>query len=137
MRIRKPVSGDFPLVLKLARDLGLEYPGLEGDVVQVADEDGRVVGTVGLRRHPDCLELVALGVEENARGRGVGRRLVGALLADTSRDVYLATTSPAYFAGLGFERAGAVPRSLAARMGTSWCEGCSPELCTVMVKRPG
>ena len=137
MRVRKAVSADIPFVLRLACDLGLDYPGLEEDVVLVADEGGRIAGSVGLRRHPDCLELVALGVDENARGKGIGGRLVRALLAEATEDVYLATIIPGYFVRLGFERTAAIPASLAARMGTAWCEGCSRELCAVMVRRSG
>jgi len=137
MRIRKAVPSDLPFVLRLARDLGLDYPGLENDVVWVADEGGRIAGSVGLKRYPDCLELVALGVDGSARGKGVGGRLVASLLGEEAEDVYLATVIPAYFVRFGFERAAAVPASLAARMGTAWCEGCPRERCTVMVRRSG
>jgi len=137
MRVRKAVSADIPFVLRLARDLGLDDPGLDEDVVWVADDGGRIAGSVGLRRHPDCLELVALGVDENARRKGIGGRLVRALLAEASEDVYLATVSPDYFVRLGFERTAAIPASLAARMGTAWCEGCPRERCMVMVRRFG
>ena len=138
MRIRKAVPSDLPLVLRLARGLGLDYPGLEKDVAWVADEDGRIAGSVALRRHPDCLELVALGVDERDREKGIGGRLLLALLGDQAKeggDVYLATVIPAFFARFGFEPTAAVPASLAARKGTAWCEGCPRELCTVMIRR--
>jgi len=137
MRIRKAAPSDLPLVMGLARGLGLDYPGLEKDVAWVADEDGRIAGSVALQRHPDCLELVALGVDERDRGKGIGGRLVLALLglvAEQAEDVYLATVIPAFFARFGFEPA-AAPASIAARQGTAWCEGCPRELCTVMVRR--
>jgi len=137
MRVRKAVSADIPFALRLARGLGLDYPGLEDDVVLVAEDGGRIVGSVGLQRHPDVLELVALGVEESARGKGTGGRLVRALLGPASEDVYLATIIPGYFVRFGFERTDAVPASLAARMGTAWCEGCPRDRCTVMVRRSG
>jgi GNAT superfamily N-acetyltransferase len=42
----------------------------------VAEEDGRVVGYVGLRRHPKSVELEPVVVARDHRGRGAGRALV-------------------------------------------------------------
>ena len=42
----------------------------------VAEEDGRVVGYVGLRRHPKSVELEPVVVAQDHRGRGAGRALV-------------------------------------------------------------
>jgi N-acetylglutamate synthase-like GNAT family acetyltransferase len=42
----------------------------------VAEEAGRVLGYVGLRRHPKSMELEPVIVGEESRGRGVGRALV-------------------------------------------------------------
>ena len=42
----------------------------------VAEDAGRVLGYVGLRRHPKSVELEPVVVEQAQRGRGVGRALV-------------------------------------------------------------
>jgi N-acetylglutamate synthase-like GNAT family acetyltransferase len=42
----------------------------------VAEEDGRVVGYVGLRRHPKSVELEPVIVGQDNRGCGAGRALV-------------------------------------------------------------
>jgi N-acetylglutamate synthase-like GNAT family acetyltransferase len=42
----------------------------------VAEEGGRVVGYVGLRRHPKSVELEPVIVGQDHRGRGAGRALV-------------------------------------------------------------
>jgi hypothetical protein len=45
----------------------------------------------------------------------------------------LATVIPQFFARLGFERTAARPPSLVKT--EEWCAGCTPELCTVMIKK--
>ena len=66
-----------PQVRRLAESLGLDYPGMESDRFWLAEEDGRAQGIVGLMKHPDCLELVALGVAPQA------------LSAEAQEDVFL------------------------------------------------
>ncbi len=135
MRIRRAAPPDRASLRALAGKLGLDYPGMEDDAFWLVEERGEVAGAVGLVRHSDCLELVGLGVDERRRGAGLGRKLVGALLAATPGDVYLATIIPEFFARCGFAPAVATPASISARMGTAWCEGCPRERCTVMVRR--
>ncbi|MGZ5439126.1 MAG: hypothetical protein ACXWFJ_04710, partial [Candidatus Aminicenantales bacterium] len=62
MRIRKIRPGEAAPAVELARTLGLDYPSVESDPLWVAEEGGRTIGLVALKKHPDCLELCALGV---------------------------------------------------------------------------
>jgi N-acetylglutamate synthase-like GNAT family acetyltransferase len=133
MIIRKALAGEGARVAALAASLGLEYSGIEADPAWVAEEEGLILGSVSLMTHPDSLELVALGVEPARRGRGLGRRLVRALLDETDGDIFLATVIPEFFAGCGFVRADAVPAGMAKD--AVWCEGCDKSLCAVMVRR--
>jgi N-acetylglutamate synthase-like GNAT family acetyltransferase len=133
MRLRKAKKADFPAILKLAQTYNLDYSGMEADRFRVVEEGGGILGICGLKKHPECLELCALGVDENWRGRGWGRRLVRAVLREAPAEVYLATVIPSYFARFGFERAAAVPASMVKK--AEWCAGCTPERCTVMVRR--
>lgn len=135
MRVRKARKADFPRIIKLAKSLDLDYPGLEKDTFWVADEAGRIVGLVDLIRHPDCLELCSLGVDPGRRGQGIARALVEAVVADAGGDVHLATVIPAFFAGCGFARAAQAPATFAEKRKTSWCDGCDTRLCTVMVRK--
>lgn len=135
MIVRKARPEDYPRVLRLAEDLDLDYEGMAADEFWVAEVRDEVVGIVGLIRHPDSLELVALGVLEKYRLRGIGEGLVEALLAEAAGDIHLATVIPGYFARLGFVKTSDIPASLTARKTVDWCRGCSHELCTVMVKR--
>lgn len=119
--------------MKLAVANNLDYPGMQADDFWVAEEGGQIVGIVGLKRHPECLELCALGVDEGRRGRGWGSRLVWAILRKEPRAIYLATVIPGFFARFGFEKAEAVPSSMVKT--AEWCAGCRPECCLVMMRK--
>ena len=135
MRIRKARSQDIPAAVALAKSLDLDVPGLASDPVWVAEENGAVAGLVALRKHTDALELYALGVDASHRGEGVGKALVGALVAETPADMHLATVIPEFFEVLGFVRVKDIPRSFLEKRKTSWCEGCDPRRCAVMVRK--
>ena len=132
MEIRKARPKDAARIDALAGSLGLDYPEIGSDPAWVAEEDGRIVGSVSLRTHPDSLELVALGVDPDFRGRGLGRRLVRALLEATPGAVHLATIIPGFFAGCGFVPADDFPPGMAKD--PSWCEGCDRARCAIMVR---
>ena len=133
MHIRPAAPPDRPAIRSLAEDLSLDYPEMEADRFWVAEDLGRIVGICGLMRRPDCLELYALGVAPDARGRGTGGDLVRTLLAVTPGEVHLATIIPGFFMRLGFVPTLTFPGSM--RKSPEWCEGCRVELCTVMVRK--
>ncbi len=136
MCIRKARKNDFPDILRIARKYNLNYLGMESDDYWVAAEGKAILGICGLRKNPGCQELCSLGVEEVMRGRGLGKRLVQRLLSDVRGEIYLATVIPEFFGRLGFEATPHRPPSMVKT--EEWCAGCTPELCTVMVrKEPG
>ncbi len=135
MRVRKALPPDIPAALELAQKLGLDYPDLGTDALWVAEDGGRIIGLVALKTHPDCLELCALGVEPDRRGRGVARALVEAVAAEAPGDVHLATIIPGFFESCGFVRARDIPPTFPGRRETFWCEGCPQERCTIMLRR--
>lgn len=137
MPVRKALPEDLRPAVRLAESLGLDYPGLEADPLWVAAaEDGRIVGLVALKTHPDCLELCALGVEPGQRGKGIAGNLVEALLAEASGDVHLATVIPGFFGARGFHIIKEdIPATFPAKLLTAWCEGCPRELCAVMRRK--
>jgi N-acetylglutamate synthase-like GNAT family acetyltransferase len=135
MRVRKARPEDVSRAVEVARSLDLDYPGMAADRLWTADEAGEIIGLVALKEHSDCLELCALGVEPGFRGKGVGKALVEALMAEAPGDVHLATVIPEFFARCGFERAADVPATFPQKRETSWCDGCQRELCTVMLRK--
>jgi len=136
MRARKARKADLPRIVELSRSLGLDYPGMEEDGLWVAEDDGgRVVGAVALKKHADCLELCALGVEPAGRGRGTAKALVEALMAEAPGPVHLATVIPGFFEACGFRAIDRdIPASFPAKRATSWCDGCDRSRCTIMLR---
>jgi len=135
MIVRKAHRGDDAAVAAFARRHRMDYEGMENDQFWIAEEDGRILGIVGLKRHPDCLELLSLCVAEVRRKSGVGASLVRAALGEARGPVHLATVIPDFFARLGFERTSRIPGGM--KKDPSWCEGCDRSLCTVMVGSAG
>ena len=74
----------------------------------VAQEDGRIVGCGALHLYGTHLaEIRSIAVSPSAKGRGIGRSLVNALMEEARRHtvtcVCLFTRTPGFFAHLGFE----------------------------------
>jgi N-acetylglutamate synthase-like GNAT family acetyltransferase len=135
MHVRKGLPEDILQSVSLAKSLGLDYPGMERDRFWVAEDGGRIVGAVALKKNPDCLELCALGVDPSSRRRGTAKALVEALMAEARGDVHLATVIPVFFEARGFHIAKDVPGTFTERRKTDWCDGCDVRLCTVMVRK--
>jgi N-acetylglutamate synthase-like GNAT family acetyltransferase len=133
MSIRNARPEDFPSIHRLAAALDLDYRGMEADRVWVAEEDGRIVGIVALKTHPDCRELVSLGVDLAGRSAGLGGRLIETVMTAGPGDVYLATVIPRYFVRHGFRKTLSMPPGMAKD--PAWCEGCSKERCVIMARK--
>lgn len=93
----------------LLRSVDLPAPGPEDAPVSmlVARDAGRILGCVGVERHPPFALLRSLAVPPEARGRGVGGDLVRELLlrlrAEATPAVYLLTfDAQPFFARFGF-----------------------------------
>ena len=135
MQVRKIRPGEAAPAIKIARKLGLDYPGMGSDPLWIAEEAGEIVGLVALKTHADCRELCALGVLPRSRGKGIAGALVEALLAEAPGDVHLATVIPGFFEGRGFRTVKeGIPATFPAKRRTAWCEGCPRERCTVMLR---
>lgn len=65
----------------MVRGAKLNPSGLRWEGFAVAEEDGRLVGVVQLRRHPEgATELASLVVDAAHRGRGTSTQLIDFLL---------------------------------------------------------
>ena len=88
----------------------------------VARDEGALLGVIGLERYGDVGLLRSLAVSPEARGRGVGVKLVEAVMAGAQKKnihtLYLLTeTAESFFPRFGFEK---IPRAgLDARLGAS------------------
>ncbi len=133
MRIRKARKADYPEIFKLAAKYALDYRQMKTDDFFVADDGDKIVGICGLKKHRDCLELCSLGVDEAQRNKGLGARLVHAVLKKAKGKIYLTTTIPGFFEKFGFKKAVRFPESMTKK--SQWCLECNKELCTVMARR--
>jgi N-acetylglutamate synthase-like GNAT family acetyltransferase len=134
MRFRNAKKADSPQILNLAKKLELDYSGMEADDFLVAEDSRKIFGICALKKHKDCFELCSLGVDENYRKRGLGKKLILGVLKKAKSEVYLATIIPEFFEKFGFEKSAQIPLSMVKK--SDWCQGCKKELCTIMVKKP-
>jgi enamine deaminase RidA (YjgF/YER057c/UK114 family)/N-acetylglutamate synthase-like GNAT family acetyltransferase len=105
----EPAPFNDAAVGALLRAVGLPVPGPEDAPVQmrVLREADRVLACAGYERHGESALLRSVAVAAEARGRGLGRTLVAALLEELetqgAREVYLLTLAAAgFFTRLGF-----------------------------------
>lgn len=112
--IRVAAPGDFAGVVRLLEAAELPTAGLDRSLPDflVAEENGRVVGAVGLEVYGDYALLRSAVVDAGRRGAGLGIDLVESLLrrAETRgvREIYLLTTTAEhFFPRFGFAR---IPR---------------------------
>lgn len=121
--IRRANAADASAVRALLTGAKLPLDGVPDDLAHflVAEQDGTVVGAIGLESYGDAALLRSAVVTSAVRGTGLGERLVRALLAaaqsgGTKELVLLTTTADAWFPRFGFERISrdAAPASLHA-----------------------
>jgi amino-acid N-acetyltransferase len=112
--IRAAAPSDFVGVVRLLEAAELPTAGLEPSLPDflVAEEDGRVLGAIGLEAYGDCALLRSAVVEAGRRGSGLGIDLVESLLRHAAkrgvREIYLLTTTAEhFFPRFGFVR---IPR---------------------------
>ena len=105
--IRRATAEDQPQIHSLARGEKIKPIGLDWPKVMVAESDGKIIGAVQLRNHPDgSRELGSLVVAAEFRGRGVAAQLIDRRLADASGRVLVITggAHADYYGRWGFRR---------------------------------
>jgi amino-acid N-acetyltransferase len=123
--VRAATGDDHGAVAGLLDAAGLPLAGLTPALTDffVAEQDGRIVGAVGLERYgPDALLRSAV-VAPTARASGIGVALVERVLEHARQRGILAiylltTTAEQYFPRFGFHRIGreAVPETIKASL---------------------
>lgn len=89
--VRKAEKQDAATIRKMVFFASLNPTRLDWRrFITVVDEGGKVVGCVQRKPHRDgSIELASLVVDEDWRGRGVGRALIESLVADHDGPLYL------------------------------------------------
>ena len=143
MKIRNAARADLSAVERLltANDLPLDGVRDNFDSFVVAVDGDIIVGAVGLEKFDSAALLRSAVVQAEARGSGVGRKLVEQILERAEQsgidEVYLLTTTAEnYFPRFGFTRTtrAAVPESVKA---SAEFRGACPDTAVVMERRVG
>jgi amino-acid N-acetyltransferase len=108
VRIRPAAAADLPAIRSLLEESGLPDDDF-GETIAflVAEEDGEIVGTIGLEVYARSGLLRSAAVRPGLRGRGLGGRLVDAVVRGArSRHldeiVLLTSTAEMFFRRNGF-----------------------------------
>jgi amino-acid N-acetyltransferase len=138
--VRAASAADHDQVVRLLVAADLPTAGLQGSLPDfvVAEEDGRVVGAVGLEVYGDAALLRSAVVDTSRRGAGLGHGLVSTLLAHARcrgvREIYLLTTTAEdYFPRFGFTRVGREAVAPTVRASEEF-RGACPESAVAMRK---
>lgn len=77
-----------------------------------------------IRKYEGFSELCSLGVVDKRRGKGLGRRMVKALVEQTEGPLYLVSIIPAWFETFGFKPCSEYPPEIAEKL--AYCTGSLP-----------
>ena len=143
MKIRKATIRDLSAVegLLTANDLPVDGVSDNFDSFVVAVDGDTIVGAVGLEKYDSAALLRSAVVQADARGRGVGRRLVEQILERAEQsgidEVYLLTTTAEdYFPRFGFTRITRAKVPEAVKESAEF-KGACPDTAVVMERRVG
>lgn len=137
--LRSAAPADWPRIAALLQASGLPLDGAEemvGDFV-LAEQAGGLVGCAGLERHGDAALLRSVAARPEARGQGVGRRVVEAALGRARaggmrRVVLLTETAAGYFPRFGFRAAPRTEAPEAVRDSVEFTSAC-PDTALMMI----
>ncbi len=135
MLIRKAKGNDLEIIFSLAKKYNLESNDMDANQFLVAEIDGKIIGFGRLLQHKDCIELGTIGVIEEYRNKGIGKKIVLELLKKAIemgyKSIYLTTLIPEYFKKFGFKVVKENMNECIIR-DEKWCEGCPKIGCTFM-----
>lgn len=106
-RIRAARVEDQQAIRQAVKQAGLDRTSLDWRRFKLAESaSGEMLGICQVRRYWDTRELGSLWVRGDCRGRGLGRALVDACLAEETPPVFLECLAArqSYYERLGFRR---------------------------------
>jgi N-acetylglutamate synthase-like GNAT family acetyltransferase len=111
---------DMPVIEEAVERMRLDAEDLAVEQFIVAREDGqgKLLGFGRIKPYGNgVFELGSVGVMEDARGRGVGERLVKELIARfPSEEIYITTDLVDYFMRFGFSMAASPPKVIVEKV---------------------
>ncbi|GIV83741.1 MAG: hypothetical protein KatS3mg052_0748 [Candidatus Roseilinea sp.] len=102
--LRPATEADQGVIRRMVLAARLDPTSLNWRNFIVAVDDGEIVGVAQIKPYADCREFGSLVVKPAYRNRGIGGRLIEALLQRERGEVYLlcASTLAPYYARFGF-----------------------------------
>ncbi|MEZ4670198.1 MAG: GNAT family N-acetyltransferase [Anaerolineae bacterium] len=104
--IRPATAADQNVIKQMVRDENLDRSSLHWSHFLIAQDAGAIIGIGQIRPYPKCRELGSLVVKKEYRGQHIGEKIIAALLAQESGDVYLECLrhNETYYNRAGFYR---------------------------------
>jgi len=101
--VRPALESDMEKIKPYIEEYGLDGENLDNQQLYIAEVDCKLAGFGRFKCYGEVYELATLGVLENFRGNGVGRKIVEKLLyAVPSKEIWITTIIPEYFKQFGF-----------------------------------
>ena len=118
LRLEPAAPGDLPAIADCVRRFRLDDEDLAAEQFVVARERGRLVAFGRIKPYGRVWELGSVGVLEAERGRGLGALVVRELIRRfPTRQVWITTDLPGYFARFGFRAIDDPPPEITAKIG--------------------
>lgn len=135
--IRPARPGDEAYLREKINEFWLDDAGFATQQFLIAERGEKRLGFCRLREHEACSEMCTLGVEEEARGQGVGARLIRGLTEKALKrhELYLVCIIPEFFVPLGFYITEHYPEPMADKLRRCETELSVPEKYVVMKYR--
>ncbi len=120
IQLRPACAEDQPTIKALIREARLDPTSLKWQNFTVAESEGQIAGIAQVKPFADCREFGSFVVRREWRSQGVGKRLIEAVLARETGEVYLMCNAPMmpYYRNYNFESIGfgAAPGTLRLKL---------------------
>ena len=101
--VRPALESDIEKIKPYIEEYGLDGENLDNQQFYVAEVGCELAGFGRFKRYGEVYELATLGVLENYRRNGVGKKIVEKLMyAVPSEEIWITTIIPEYFEQFGF-----------------------------------
>ncbi len=123
---------DFLSVKKFINEFILDDTDLKREQFLLAKFNSELVGFVRQKNYSACSELCSLGVVEPHRLKGIGSKLVKAVIMQCKSPLYLVAIIPEFFTPMGFYEINDYPHEILNKL--RYCQNslCVPESYVVM-----
>jgi len=101
--VRQALKSDLEKIKPYIEEYGLDDEDLDNRQLYIAEINCELAGFGRFKCYGKVYELATIGVLENYRGNGIGRKIVEKLMsAAPSKEIWITTIIPEYFEQFGF-----------------------------------